>query len=255
MQLAYKGTDYSGSQIQKNGITIQELLNRALIKLFASEKIKTIFAGRTDAGVHAIGQCLTVRVKHKIPVANVRRALNSMLPPTIRVVEADYKPLSLQAQFSAIRRSYIYSIYCGKLVPLYLADFVWALDERIKIDLSKMRLAAKLLIGTHDFSAVCAANSSTENKVRTVYSSKLKVRSVPAWPGRTEKSGKLISYYIEADGFLYHMVRNIVSALVDIGSGLMTIAEFKKVMAGKTRTKLRSVTAPAKGLVLEEVSY
>lgn len=229
-------------------------MNRALEKLFAQKQIKTRFAGRTDAGVHATGQCVTVLVKRKIPEQNVLNALNGFLPGSIRVISAEYREDGLQAQFSAKRRRYIYNIYCGPQAPLYLADYLWSLDQG-KLDLTRMRRAAKMLIGRHDFSAVCAAGSSAKGKERTVYISKLAIQRIEEWPGKKNIAGMLISYTIEADGFLYHMVRNIVAALVDIGRGEMSIAEFKEVLAGKNRSNLRSVTAPPQGLVLDKVSY
>lgn len=255
LELAYKGTDFSGSQIQNNGITIQELLNRALSKLFNQKLIKTVFSGRTDAGVHALGQCVTVKVERKIPEENVSRALNTMLPPTIRIKNTAYKELDFHAQYSAKSRSYIYNIYCGLVPPVYLADFVWSVDPRIKLNYTLMRKAAKLIRGRHDFSAVCATQSNSKDKIRVVKKSEIKISKSQVWPGSNMKDSLLISYFIEADGFLYHMVRNIISALYDIGRGKMTIAQFKKVLAGKQRTNLRSITAPPQGLVLYKVKY
>jgi len=255
LRIEYLGGRYAGSQIQKNGITIQELLDKALGRLFAGEKPKTVFSGRTDSGVHALAQTAAAMVAKTIPAEKVRTALNALLPPDIRVSRAEYKPLDFHPRYSAQSREYLYNIYYAPAPLLYLQDWVWRLDSNKKLDLKAMRKAAKLLKGRQDFSAFCAAGSPALNKVRNVTVSELKACKVPRWPGAQTAEGLLLTYRIKADGFLYHMVRNIVAAIVAVGLGKMTLRDLQKVLHSKDRRLLKAPTAPAQGLVLAEVSY
>ncbi len=254
LEIAYLGSNYSGSQIQKNGITIQDLLNKAVKKIFSQENIKTIFSGRTDAGVHACGQIVNVAVAKQIKQANLKRALNSLLPADIRVKRAEYVQQDFNARYSARSREYVYNIVVAPNQPLFMQGQTWWLAEP-KLNLRLIKKAARVLKGKKDFTSFCAANSSVENKVRRVFISKVKVAKVQAWPGNKKEKCLLISYHIKADGFLYHMVRNIVAALVDVGLKKMTVAELKKALAAKDRKQLKSVTAPAAGLSLIKVNY
>ena len=252
--LEYLGTAYAGSQIQKNSITIQELLDKALSRLFAIKTVKTIFTGRTDSGVHACAQGAAVLVPKAVPAAKVLAALNSMLPPDIRVVSAEYKDLGFQPRYAAVSREYLYNIYCAEKPLLYLQDRVWHLAKHLNI--GAMRKAAKLFKGRRDFSAFCAAGSAAQSKVRRVMVSELRAQKVPAWPGARQKAeGLLLTYRIKAEGFLYHQVRNIAAALVDVGLGKLTTADLQAIMSAGTRSALRSPTAPAAGLVLYAVKY
>ncbi|GBR76564.1 tRNA pseudouridine synthase A [Candidatus Termititenax persephonae] len=254
--LTYLGAAYVGSQVQKNGITIQELLDKALGRLFGGEKIKTVFAGRTDSGVHAWGQGVTARVAKLIPPAKVLAALNSLLPRDIRVRSARYAGTGFQPRYDARSREYLYNIYYGAEPLLYLLDRVWHIDARQRLDWRLMRRAARLFKGTHDFSAFCAAGSAARDKTRRVKVSEITARRVYRWPGARQKAdGMLLTYRIKADGFLYHMVRNIVAALAAVGLGKMTVAELRDVLRGRSRSALKAPTAPAAGLVLYDVLY
>ncbi|GBR74741.1 tRNA pseudouridine synthase A [Candidatus Termititenax aidoneus] len=252
----YLGTAYAGSQIQKNGITIQEHLDKALKRLFAGAKVKTIFAGRTDSGVHALGQAVSVLVDRQIQPNKVLKALNSLLPLDIRVSEARYAKPEFNPRYDAARREYLYNIYYGRAPALYLQDKVWHIDARQKLNWRLMRRAARLLRGEHDCAAFCAAGSAVKNKVRRVTASEITARRIYRWPGAKNKAdGLLLTYKIQADGFLYHMVRNIVAALVDVGLKKMTLRDLREIMRSGQRSKLRSATAPAAGLVLYDVKY
>jgi tRNA pseudouridine38-40 synthase len=256
LELSYKGTGYSGSQLQKNSITIQELLNKAIKKIFHQEEVKTTFSGRTDRGVHAHRQPVNVLVQKKLPVQNVVNGLNSLLPQDIKVKLAEYKPLNFNARFSAKKREYLFNIFFVDQPPLYLTDYVWFIPQNSgPLNISRMQKAAGFLKGRQDFAAFCAAHSSFENKTRTVWKSKFIKQKIKTWPGAKEKEGILLTYRIQADGFLYHMVRNIVSALVDIGRNKLNLQEFKDIIKSKSRVNLKSPTAPANGLVLYKVYY
>ena len=254
MVLAYRGTAYCGSQIQKNGITIQELLNTALEKIFCQTGLKTIFSGRTDSGVHSCCQPVNVLVARQIPCPKVKAALNSLLPPDIRLVRATYVEPSINARFSAKSREYLYTIYLGEILPPYLKDLAWQINPK-EFNFSRLKKAAALIRGEHDFSGFCAAGSTVGHKVRKVTVSTVRKQKAPSWLGASDKNGYLITYRIKANGFLYHMVRNIVSALVDVAKGTMTLAQLRQSMAGKSRQDLKSVTAPPQGLVLYKVEY
>jgi tRNA pseudouridine38-40 synthase len=256
LRVAYLGAAYAGSQRQKNSITIQEHLDNALGRLFAGEKIKTIFAGRTDSGVHAWGQVVSAAVSKQVPPDKTLAALNSLLPPDIRVKEARYVRPEFNPRYDAASREYLYNIYCGRAPLLHLQGKVWQIDAKQKLNWRLMRRAARLIRGKHDFAAFCAAGSSAQNKVRRVTASEITARRVYRWLGAKEKAGGLLlTYRIQADGFLYHMVRNIVAALVDVGLKKMTLDDLREIMQSGQRSKLRSATAPADGLVLYNVKY
>jgi tRNA pseudouridine38-40 synthase len=150
----------------------------------------------------------------------------------------------------------LYNIYYGRAPLLYLQDKVWHIDARQKLNWRLMRRAARLLRGEHDFAAFCAAGSAVRNKVRRVTVSEITARRIYRWPGaRNKADGLLLTYRIQADGFLYHMVRNIVAALVEAGLKKMTLSDLREIMRSGQRSKLRAATAPAAGLVLSEVKY
>lgn len=252
LTVAYLGTQYAGSQVQQNGITVQDLLDTALRKLFNQKDLKTIFSGRTDSGVHALTQIVAAAVRVKRPEANVLKALSALLPKDIVVTQVRYAERHIHPRFDAKRRVYLYNIFCGKS-PLYLKDVVWSVTD--PLDVRAMRRAAAVLRGTHDFSAFCAARSYADNKIRTIYRSELRVSAVSDWPGGVRAGGKIVTYRVEADAFLYHMVRNIVALLVDVGRGIVAVDDVRRILATKDRKKLPSATAPATGLVLYDVQY
>ncbi|MDR1997954.1 MAG: tRNA pseudouridine(38-40) synthase TruA [Candidatus Margulisbacteria bacterium] len=253
LRVEYLGTAYAGSQIQPNGITIQELLDKALSRLFA-EKIKTVFSGRTDSGVHALAQAVSALVPGQMPADRVRAALNALLPPDIRVSAAAYQPLDFNPRYAARSREYLYNIYCGARAPLYLQRWVWPVSR--PLDFGLMRKAARLFKGTHDFAAFCAAGSAARSKVRRVTVSELQRRRVALWPGAGQTAeGVLLTYRIRADGFLYHQVRNMAAALVAVGLRKMTLRDLQEVLRSRKRSNLKAPTAPAAGLVLSAVSY
>lgn len=252
LTVAYLGTQYAGSQVQANSITIQDLLDTALRKLFDQKDLKTVFAGRTDSGVHALTQIVSVNVRVKRSEEKVFKALNTLLPKDIVVTKVKYVDHAFHPRFDAKRRIYLYNIFCGK-APLYIKDLVWPVADTLNIQ--AMRQAAKVLKGTHDFSAFCAARSYAENKVRTIYRSEVRVSSVADWLGGKRSGGKIITYRVEANGFLHHMVRNIVATLVDIGRGELTVSDVRRILKTKDRKQLPSATAPATGLVLYDVHY
>ncbi|MDR2431254.1 MAG: tRNA pseudouridine(38-40) synthase TruA [Candidatus Margulisbacteria bacterium] len=254
LRLEYLGGLYAGSQAQKNGITIQELLDKALSRICGGAKIRTVFAGRTDSGVHSCGQAVTASLPAVMPAAKIQTALNSLLPPDIRVSAVSREAPVLGARYAAKSREYLYNIYCGEKPPLYLQHCVWHWPRTL--DFALMRRAARLFRGEHDFSAFCAAGSAAVNKIRRVSVSDLSRHKIADWPGSGRRAaGELWTYRIKADGFLYRMARNIVAALVAVGSGRLTLQELRRIQLGNDRRCLAAPTAPAQGLTLYGVQY
>ncbi|MGE5604296.1 MAG: tRNA pseudouridine(38-40) synthase TruA, partial [Bacteroidota bacterium] len=200
----------------------------------------TIGAGRTDAGVHARGQVVNFKIENQMPVAKIHKALNSLLPEDILVKSIAETGLEFHARYSAQSKTYSYSIYNDQIRPLFERAFVYY--YRHQLDLDKMRSAIGLLLGKHDFKSFQAAGSTVNNTIRTIRFCRL------------EQKGPLIKLTINADGFLYHMVRNIVGSLILVGNDKLSIEEFKVIFEKRDRT-IAGPTAPAKGLCLEEVFY
>lgn len=239
MILAYEGTNYAGFQRQLNGPTIQGILEEKLSQIFNS-KVTIIGAGRTDAGVHARGQVVNFKTVNQMPVAKVHKALNSLLPEDILIRSVTETDLEFHARYSAKKKTYSYSIYNDKLRPLFERRFVYY--YRHQLDLSRMIQASGYLTGKHDFKSFQAAGSMVNNTIRTINFCHL------------EQTGPLIKVTINADGFLYHMVRNIVGSLILVGNDKLSLESFRDVLEKKDRT-IAGPTAAAQGLCLEEVFY
>jgi tRNA pseudouridine38-40 synthase len=239
MVLAYEGTNYAGFQRQSNGPTIQGLLEDKLAMILNC-KVKIIGSGRTDAGVHAYGQVVNFKTVKQLSALKIQKALNSLLPEDILIRSAEETVLDFHARYSSKNKTYSYNIYNDEARPLFNRNFVYY--YRHHLDLERMKDAAALLVGKHDFKSFQAAGSTVVNTIRTIHFCHL------------YRTGLLIKVLINADGFLYHMVRNIVGSLILVGNGKWSIEGFKNLIEKKDRT-LAGPTAPAKGLCLEEVFY
>jgi tRNA pseudouridine38-40 synthase len=239
LTIAYEGTRYAGFQRQENALTIQAVLEEAILKL-TGETVTIIAAGRTDAGVHARGQVVNFHSKTGLPVSQIQKALNHFLPEDIVAQVVDDAPFDFQARFWAKSKTYSYRIYHSELRPVFDRKFVYHYRFPLKIEL--MREAAQFLVGTKDFRGFQAAGSSVKKTVKTVHFCEV------------SKHNSEIRVEMNADGFLYHMVRNIVGTLILVGNERMTIAGFKEVLSSGDRS-LAGPTAPAAGLCLEEVIY
>lgn len=239
MLLAYEGTNYAGFQRQLNSPTIQGVLEEKL-GMILNCKVSLIGAGRTDAGVHACGQVVNFKTANQLPAAKIQKALNSLLPADILIRSVEETELDFHSRYSSKNKTYSYSIYNNELRPLFNRNFVYY--YRHQLDLERMKKAADHLVGKYDFKSFQAAGSTVINTVRTILFCHL------------NQTGPLITVLINADGFLYHMVRNIVGSLMLVGTGKLSEAEFKEIIDKKDRT-LAGPTAPALGLCLEEVFY
>lgn len=237
--VAYDGTNYQGFQRQKNGVGVQQVLEKALTEVL-KEPILIKAAGRTDAGVHALGQVISFTTSSRIPPENYRRALEPHLPPDIAVRESFYAPDDFHARFDAVDKTYQYKLLYSPLPDPTQRNTTWEFRE--KLDVDKMNEAAALLLGKHDFTSFKNQGSQDTSPVRTL--------TEAHWV----QDGDLFTFTITGDGFLYRMVRNIVGCLVRVGTGAWTKEDFARVLAARNR-KQAGMAAPPQGLYLMHVSY
>ena len=235
----YDGTAYAGWQRQANAMTVQEKLEWAVHKL-TGEELCVSGASRTDAGVHALGQSAHFDTESRIPADKFSFALNTMLPPDIRVTRSEEVPLEFHARFSTRGKRYRYLFHAaphaGALTRNTHAHVIYPLD------VEKMQIEAQDLVGTHDFAAFAASGSVVKDTVRTIYRAEVAA------------SGSEIQLIVEGSGFLYNMVRIIAGTLIGVGSGKLEPGAFRRAIASGDRLDL-GITAPAHGLTLMEVFY
>lgn len=239
LAIEYDGTNYAGWQIQKNAKSIQGTLESAL-KRIIEEKVRLISCGRTDSGVHAIGHVGNFKTKSKIPLSNLQRGLNSILPRDIVIKEVKEVALNFNSRFDAKSKVYRYTILNRSYPQALCRNYFYYIPY--KLDLDMVKREAKCLVGRHDFKSFQAADKKERSSIRTI--KKLEVK----------RKKDVIEVEIEADGFLYNMVRNIVGTLIEIGRGRFKAGSMKKILKAKNRD-LAGPTAPAKGLCLAEVKY
>lgn len=237
--LAYDGGRYRGFQRQKNAISVQNILEQKLAVLFG-HTIELAASGRTDTGVHAYGQVVNFFTIGTIPIDRVVKAINSLLPDDIVVQKAREMDMEFSARHSAKDKTYIYRVQQGELLDPFLRNYTWFVKKSLNIDLMNQALA--MLVGEHDFSAFQAAGSAPMHPVRTIYRADC------------EKQNNEIIFTFWGNGFLYHMVRNIVGTIVNVGLEKTSIEKFREIFYSKDRKKA-GATAPAQGLYLKEVNY
>lgn len=248
LTLAYDGTAFVGWQRQAEGASIQGLLEEALAPLEGGP-VTVHGAGRTDAGVHALGQVASVAVTFAHDAAAVRRALNVHLPSALRVLDVAEAPEGFHARFSARLKTYRYQIANTPVVSPFLAPFVWHVPDRLHVE--AMVEAAALLIGEHDFAAFRSTGTPVASTVRTVTVSTMTRQRATAGDAALQE---LLVYEVSGTGFLRHMVRAIAGTLVEVGRGHRTSASMQDLLAGGSRHDA-GPTAPAAGLFLARVDY
>lgn len=238
--IEYDGSRYCGWQRQPNGTSVQEVLEET-IAMVTQQRVRLTGSGRTDAGVHALGQTANFQTESRIGTTGLLKGLNSLLPADIAVREAcDVEP-SFHARYDAKSKVYLYRIMNGQVRSPLLRNLAWHVREPLDIDLMKQGL--RFLEGRHDFASFQAAGSDVKTGVRNILFA------------RIDRTGpECVEIRIEADGFLRHMVRNIVGTLVDVGKKKMAIDEFHALLERRDRT-LAGPTAPPQGLCLKEVKY
>lgn len=239
--LAYDGGNYHGFQRQTPPITaVQNVLEEKLTVVFG-DFIELAAAGRTDAGVHANGQVVNFFTDGTIPVERIVRAVNSLLPADIVILEAAEAGTDFSARHSAKNKTYIYRVQQGDVPNPFTRQYAWYVRQRL--DVQMMQQVMQQLIGTHDFSSFRAAGGAPMSPVRTMYEASC-----------VEKADGIIEFRFWGNGFLYHMVRNLVGTLVNVGLGRITPEEFQVILLARDRQKA-SATAPPEGLFLDHVEY
>ncbi len=243
LTIAYEGTSYEGWQVQKTGLGVQQKVEEALHRVFRGVG-RIHGSSRTDTGVHALGMVAHVdipRAEFRMPVAKLRLALNAHLPEDIRVVAAARCAPDFHARFQATGKRYEYRVWNHSTMnPLWRRQ-AWHVPQ--KLDLSAMRAAAQFFLGTHDFRSFAATrNYAVKHTLRTLTRCEV------------HRSGPLVKFIIEGDGFLYKMCRGLVGTLVQIGQGRFVVDEVKAMLAAKDRRQA-GMSAPAHGLVLCRVFY
>jgi tRNA pseudouridine38-40 synthase len=261
LTLAYDGADFQGWQIQPAERTVQGELQSALGRVVGESPLPQ-GSGRTDAGVHALAQVASFQLQASIPPASLLRALNRTLPGAIRVLEAIVVPDTFHARHSALAKTYEYRVLpiepaCAQICPPFLARYVCPYSWRL--DLAALKRAAAFFVGEHDFRSFAASDPDLSARssairdeilrpatIRTIYSS--------AWHEQTIDGFHLFIYRVRGNGFLHHMVRNLVGTMLDVARGYMHLHDLPAILAARDRS-LAGPTALARGLFLHSVEY
>lgn len=270
--VSYDGTEYSGWQVQPGEPTIQGELQAALARVTGESPLPQ-GSGRTDAGVHALGQVASFPLQARIPADNLRRALNRTLPDAIRVLDAQTVSPGFHARHSALAKTYEYRVFlerrrtgpdasetgaalaCPPFLARYVYSYPWPLD------FARLQQSAAAFLGTHDFLSFAATDpdlaartaaetpeppADRRGAIRTIFAS--------VWQQRTIEDGALLIYRVRGNGFLHHMVRNLVGTMLDVGRGYRDASEIPTMLAARSRAAA-GPTAPARGLFLHSVEY
>ena len=253
MTLAYDGTDYVGWQRQANGVSIQALIEDALLALDGRE-VMVAGAGRTDAGVHALGQVAAFTIARELDPGALVRALNAHLPHAIRVLAAEFAPPAFHPRYGARTKTYRYRLWNGDVMSPFERRYAWHVPG--PLDVESMHAAARLLEGRHDFAAFQATGSSVATKEREIMISTLFTTedTVDTEEELSFRGGDLVTYEVTGTGFLRHMVRIIVGSLIEVGRGRQPVEWISDVIASGNRA-MAGPTAPPDGLFLVRVEY
>jgi len=243
--LSYDGADFSGWQVQPDSPTVQGTLASAIGRI-TGEKVSPQGSGRTDAGVHALGQVATFVTESSVPSENFVKALNDILPASVRVLEVSEMPPEFHARHSAKAKTYRYRIYRESICPPFLARYVWHYPYRL--DEETMIAAAARVVGEKDFTSFAAVDpergraGEPVSNVRTIFSS--------MW----HRSGEELIYTVRGSGFLHHMVRNLLGTFILVGRGTLQVQDITRILEARDRSAA-GATAPASGLYLVDVEY
>jgi len=239
--LSYDGADLAGWQVQPGRTTVQGALASAIGRL-SGENVLPQGSGRTDAGVHALAQVASFATASTIPTENWMKALNDNLPPSIRVLEVTEAAPEFHARKSARAKTYRYRILRTAICPPFLARYVW--HYPYPLEESAMVAAARVVVGEHDFTSFAAVDPErmAASNVRTIFAS--------SWT----REGEELIYTVRGNGFLHHMVRNLVGTFLLVGKGTVSLEDLRRILDARERTAA-GATAPASGLYLVEVEY
>ena len=240
--IAYNGKNYHGWQIQDNALSVQEVFQNALENIIQQTPYELKGCSRTDSGVHANKYCISLKMLHNIPCYRLQTALNRFLPKDIAVQNVEEKPLNFHARYSCKSKQYIYKIWNSTVRNPFLDGLVY--EYRFPLDEKLLDKACKAYIGKHDFTSFCTVDNSrrTDNMERTV--TDFHVR----------REGDMVIMTVEADGFLYNMVRIMVGTLIKIAQGKFPPDCIEQIIKAKDRSQA-GATAPSCGLYLNEVRY
>jgi tRNA pseudouridine38-40 synthase len=247
--LAYDGSEFSGWQVQPDRNTVQGTLASAIGRV-TGEKVLPQGSGRTDTGVHALAQVVTFVTESSVPTENFGKALNDVLPASVRVLESMEVEPEFHARYSARAKTYRYRIYKDAICPPFLARYVW--HYPYPLDVQAMAEAAALVVGEKDFTSLAAVDpekgreGDAVSNVRTIFSS--------AWELCREPSGPELVYTVRGSGFLHHMVRNLVGTFILVGKGMVQAGDVTRILEARNRSAA-GATAPASGLYLVGVEY
>ncbi len=243
--LSYDGSDFAGWQVQPDAQTVQGTLASAIGRI-TGEKVLPQGSGRTDAGVHALAQVATFVTESSVPTANFVKALNDVLPASVRVLGVDEVAADFHARHSARAKTYRYRIYRAAICPPFLARYVW--HYPFPLDEQGMTGAAKMIEGEHDFTSFAAVDpergreGELASNVRRIFSS--------FW----ERQGDEFVYTVKGSGFLHHMVRNLVGTFILVGKGTLKAEDLTRILEAHNRSAA-GATTPASGLYLVNVEY
>ncbi|MDY6863995.1 MAG: tRNA pseudouridine(38-40) synthase TruA [Thermodesulfobacteriota bacterium] len=237
--IEYNGKNYFGWQTQPEKPTIQKTIEKALEKIL-NHNVLLISAGRTDRGVHALAQTGNITTTNPIEVEKLLKGLNSLLPEDIIVKSIQEVDKDFHSRYHAKSRVYEYHIWNNPIPSVFFHPFCWQIKKKLMFE--SMEGAIQFILGEHNFTSFRASDCDSVYPVRNILHCSFKINNPH------------IIFSIEANGFLRHMVRNIIGTLVDIGKGKIQVPEFKLILEAEDRTRA-GITAPAKGLILKEVKY
>ena len=243
--LAYDGSGFSGWQVQPGAATIQNTLASAIGRI-TGEKVLPQGSGRTDAGVHALGQVASFALESPIPAEGLQVALNDVLPASVRVLEVNEASAEFHARKCARAKTYRYRIYRGAICPPFLANYVWHYPYPLDEDV--MKQAAEFVLGEHDFTSFAAVDPEREREGEAVSNVRQILSS--SWARDSQE----FTYTVRGSGFLHHMVRNLVGTFVLVGKGTLQPTDITRILEERSRSAA-GATAPASGLYLVNVEY